>query len=145
MTHSNEEKPHLGARRVLVIDDDEISRESMVEILRQEGHDVTSLPSPIGATKHVVQSKVEVVVIDVMMPSLRGDKLASLLTRNPKLRHLGIVLVTGAPAEELHQIAGLVNASAIVEKDKAHVELDYAVRRAGKSGTTWDDLAVARS
>ncbi len=143
MTNPNDEKLRLTSRRVLVIDDDDVARESMVELLRKEGHHVTSLPSPIGATKHVIQSKADVVVIDVMMPSLRGDKLASLLTKNPKLRKLGIVLVTGAPAEELNRIASLVNASAVVEKDKAYVDLDPAVRRAGRSGTTWEALAAA--
>ena len=96
----NTPTPHRGLR-VLVIDDDDISREMMVDLLRGDGHLVWDLPSPIGATKHIVTEEVQVVVIDIMMPSMRGDKLAALLSRNPKLKELGVVLVSGATVNEL--------------------------------------------
>ncbi len=139
-----EDASALVSTRVLVIDDDDVARQTMVELLRGEGHEVSSLPSPIGATKHVLQAAVEVVVIDVMMPSLRGDKLAALLTRNPRLRNLGVVLVTGAPIEQMQQIAGTVNASAVIAKDRAHEELDAAVRRAARPGPKTSGLPPQR-
>jgi CheY-like chemotaxis protein len=122
-----------SALQVLVIDDDDIARESMIELLRGEGHGVAGLPSPIGATKRILSYKVDVVVIDVMMPSIRGDKLAALVRKNPRLKHVGVVLVTGASGEELADLAGDVNAAAVVEKRNIHSELASAVRSAGKN------------
>ncbi len=121
--------PQRG-HRVLVVDDDDVARETMVELLLNAGHQVFGLPSPIGATKHILDGDIEVVVLDVMMPSIRGDKLAVLLGRNPRLRHLGVILVTGAPLAEVDVVAGAVRASAVVEKSAVHTDLDAAVRRA---------------
>lgn len=120
--------------RVLVIDDDDVSRETMVELLREGGHDVSGLPSPIGATKHIVSAEIQVVVLDVMMPSMRGDKLAALLFKNPRLKSLGVVLVTGAAATELATLASEVKAAAIVSKSSLDQELLPAVRRAARRG-----------
>jgi CheY-like chemotaxis protein len=122
----------IAPLRILVIDDDEISREAIVAELRAAGHDATSLPSPIGATRHILGAGIQVVVLDVMMPSMRGDKLAALLRRNPKLKSLGVVLVTGAPLSELAFIAKEVNAAAVVSKSELHEQLLPAVHRAFK-------------
>jgi CheY-like chemotaxis protein len=101
-----------GRLRVLVIDDDDISREIMLGLLEAAGHQVSGLPSPIGATKHILDTDIQVMVVDIMMPSMRGDKLAALLSRNPKLRGLGVVLVTGAPSAELASLAAELKARA---------------------------------
>ena len=118
--------------RVLVIDDDDVAREIIVDVLARDGHDVSSLPSPIGATKHIVENQIEVVVLDVMMPSMRGDKLAALLGRNPKLKNLGVVLVTSARAEDVSVLADAVSSVTIVAKDGLQADLTMAVRRAAK-------------
>lgn len=118
--------------RVLVIDDDDIAREIIVDVLAREGHNVSSLPSPIGATKHIVENQIEVVVLDVMMPSMRGDKLAALLGRNPKLKNLGVVLVTSARAEDVSVLAEAVSSVTIVAKEGLQADLPQAVRRAAK-------------
>jgi CheY-like chemotaxis protein len=118
--------------RVLVIDDDDIAREVIVDVLVRDGHNVTSLPSPIGATKHIVEHQIEVVVLDVMMPSMRGDKLAALLGRNPKLENLGVVLVTSARVEDVSVLAKAVSSVTIVAKDGLQADLPQAVRRAAK-------------
>jgi CheY-like chemotaxis protein len=118
--------------RVLVIDDDDVAREIIVDVLAREGHNVSSLPSPIGATKHIVENQIEVVVLDVMMPSMRGDKLAALLGRNPKLKNLGVVLVTSARVEDVSVLAETVSSVTIVAKEGLQADLPQAVRRAAK-------------
>jgi CheY-like chemotaxis protein len=121
------------ALRVLVIDDDDVARYVIVDLLKHEGHEVTSLPSPIGATKHIVDQRVDVVVLDLMMPSMRGDKLANLLARNPKLRGLGVVLVTSARPEEVSALIDAMGPIAIVAKSGIQDQLGAAVRRAAST------------
>lgn len=118
--------------RVLVIDDDDVARDVIVDLLEHEGHQVTSLPSPIGATKHIVDQQVDVVVLDLMMPSMRGDKLATLLGRNPKLKNLGVVLVTGAKLQDVSALADAMGSVAIVSKGGIHSDLGPAVRKAAR-------------
>jgi CheY-like chemotaxis protein len=124
---------HKDPIRVLVIDDDDIARLAMVELLAAAGHEVSDLPSPIGATQKLLQEQIDVVVLDVMMPSLRGDKLAALLRKNPRLQHLGVILVTGALPDELEEVAGLVDAQAVIEKARIDETLVDAVNRAARA------------
>ncbi len=124
---------HKQPIRVLVIDDDDIARFAMVELLAAAGHEVSDLPSPIGATQKLLQEQIDVVVLDVMMPSLRGDKLANLLRKNPRLQHLGVILVTGALPDELEEVAGLVDAQAVIEKARIDEALVDAVNRAARA------------
>ena len=119
--------------RVLVIDDDDIARMAMVDLLESAGHHVSDLPSPIGATQKLLQEQIDVVVLDVMMPSLRGDKLANLLRKNPRLQHLGVILVTGALPDELQEVAGQVEAHAVIEKARIDEALVDAVNRAARA------------
>jgi len=116
--------------RVLVIDDDDVARDVIVDLLEHEGHEVTSLASPLGATKHIVDQHVNVVVLDLMMPSMRVDKLAHLLARNPKLKHLGVVLVTSAGAEDVSALATAMGSVSVVSKSGLQATLGAAVRRA---------------
>jgi|SRR5882724_13114493 len=110
--------------RVVVIDDDEFEREFLVDVLRTEGFDVSSLPSVIGVTNHLVQEHVQVVVLDVMMPTIRGDKLAALLRRNGNLAKLRVVLVSSLPEAEVAPLMAQARVDAFVAK--AHVRTDLA-------------------
>jgi CheY-like chemotaxis protein len=115
---------------VLVIDDDEIAREYMCDVLRKAGFVVEDMPSSIGVTNRVVREHFHVVVIDVMMPAIRGDKLAHLLKKNPQLRELAVVMVSGAPREELEQLGSDIDPSRVVNKANARTQLVDAVLRA---------------
>lgn len=125
--------------RVLVIDDDEIVREGMCELLRGRGFEVFDAGSPIGVTKLIVQNQIDVVVLDVMMPDISGDKLTRLLRSNPKLQQLAIVLVSSGKEEDLTRLAAEVAADSVVSKAEIHTDLARAAlaahrRRALTSG-----------
>jgi CheY-like chemotaxis protein len=113
-----------ASKRVVVIDDDEFEREYLVDLLRVAGFDVSSLPSVIGVTNHLVQEQVEVVVLDVMMPTISGDKLAALLRKNGALPKLRVVLVSSLPEAEVAPLMGQARVDAFVAK--AHARTDLA-------------------
>ncbi|RYZ08491.1 MAG: response regulator [Myxococcales bacterium] len=101
----------------------------MIRVLEQAGFRVMGLASPIGATRAILENGVRVVVIDIMMPGMRGDRLAALFRGNPRLRELGVVLVSGASAAELLSLSVESGANAVVSKANLH-ELVPVVRRA---------------
>jgi CheY-like chemotaxis protein len=119
--------------RALVIDDDDIARELLVSILKDGGYETFELPSPIGATQTIFHERIEVVVLDVMMPALSGDKLAKMLRSNPRLRSLAIVLVSSCSIDELTELAASVKADAVVSKREIRKSLLSAVARARAS------------
>jgi CheY-like chemotaxis protein len=103
---------------VLVIDDSEIARADMTHRLSQAGFKVSSLASPIGATRVIVDQAIDVVVIDVQMPSIRGDRLAALFKGNQRFSSLGVILVTGSSEAELDQLRASAKADAVLSKAK---------------------------
>ncbi|MGC4068127.1 MAG: response regulator [Polyangiaceae bacterium] len=113
--------------RILVIDDDEVARELMCELLRARGCEVFDSGSPIGVSKLIAQYQINVIVIDIMMPDISGDKLAKLLRNNPRLDALSIVLVSSGDAERLSQLAAEVGADAVVPKAELRNQLTYLV------------------
>jgi CheY-like chemotaxis protein len=115
----------------LIIDDSEIARCQMADLLKAAGMTVFELPSAIGATTVILRRAISVVVLDLYMPGINGDKLAAVFRNNPRLRAIGIVLVTGADEAELARLAAAVEADAVVSKARLN-ELVPAVTRAHK-------------
>lgn len=124
-------KPGSGkpSIRVVIIDDDDFEREFVVDLLRRTGHfNVSSMSSVFGLTNHLINEQVEVVVLDVMMPSIRGDKLAALLRKSPALAKLGVVLMSSLPETELATLMAEVEVDAFVPKANLRTELAAVIR-----------------
>ncbi len=118
---------HRAALRVVVIDDDDFEREFLVDLLRGAGFNVSALPSVFGVTNHLVQEEVQVVVLDVMMPSIRGDKLAALLRKSGALPNLRVVLVSSLPEAELQDMMMTAQVDAFVSKAQVRTDLARVV------------------
>jgi PleD family two-component response regulator len=113
---------------VLVIDDSDIARGAMVRALRMAGLSVIDLPSPIGATRAIIRSSVRLVVIDINMPSMRGDKLAALFRSSERFKDIKLVLISGADIVELRSLAREVKANGVVAKSEGNDVLVSTVR-----------------
>ena len=113
---------------VLVIDDSQVARAKMSQLLTGAGIRVHTLPSPIGATRAILANNVDVVVVDVMMPGMRGDRLAALFRSNPRFDKLGVILVSGAAEHELHELCLETKADATLAKSRL-AELVPMVRK----------------
>lgn len=122
------ESLEAGSETILVVDDSDLARERMSSLLEEAGYRVIALSSPIGSTRAVLENDVRAVVIDVLMPGMRGDRLALLFRRNPRLKDLGVVLVSGESADELLRLSIESGADAVVAKADLN-DLVPAVRR----------------
>jgi CheY-like chemotaxis protein len=147
-THLNAVRPETpqvtkkppAPTRVLVIDDDDIARELLTQVLKGVGYTVFTLPSAIGATREIFQNGIDAVVVDVMLPDIDGDKLARVLRQNSRGRGLAIVLVSSRPVEELRALAASAQADMVLPKAQIRARLAEVVAHAlelrGKSAVT---------
>jgi DNA-binding response OmpR family regulator len=119
-----------SARRALVIDDDDVARELLVCTIKPAGFTTFELPSPIGATQLLLREDIRLLVLDIQMPDMSGDKLAKLLRKNEKLQSLAILLVSGADDADLGQLAAEVHADGVIHKRDIRTELVGAAMRA---------------
>jgi len=115
--------------RILLIDDDDITRELLASLLKTARHEVWELPSPIGATRTILRERIEVVILDIHMPQMNGDKSAKMLRENPRLQDLGIIMVSSCDVAQLETLAKRVGADAVVPKADARAKLVPVVER----------------
>lgn len=80
---------------VLVADDNDLVRDSLCHVLRERGYSVVEAEDGEKALEIINEEKIDVAVIDIMMPSMGGLELRQVL--NEQTNALPIILVTGQP------------------------------------------------
>src|SRR2546423_1832054 len=119
--------------RILVIDDEDVIRMLVMEILESAGHEVTGADSAERALGLLEESDFDLVVSDVVMPGLSGlELLEAVRTRRASLP---VVLVTGAGTYDTLSQALTRGAAGLVTKPFAHADLQSAVADALERAT----------
>jgi two-component system NtrC family sensor kinase len=118
-----------GKPAVLVIDDSDIDRQAISDLLVLAGYDVHGLPTPIGATRVARQLNVKVVVIDQNLPAMDGSKLAALFRKNPSMASIRVVLVSGGDETAMTAVAREAEVDAFVSKRTMHDQLVVTIRK----------------
>ena len=119
-----------GARPVvLVIDDSEVDRAVIVDILSKGGFEPHALPTAIGATRIARQLNAKIVVMDQSLPALDGSKLASLFRQNPSTANIRLVRVSSGEEQVMADVAREANMDAFVSKRAMHEDLLRTIRR----------------
>jgi signal transduction histidine kinase len=93
-------RPTLGdvparPRRVLVVDDNPDSADTLACLLRMEGHDVRIAYEGAAALEEAEANPPEVAFLDLGMPTMDGYELARRFRANPRLKDVLLVAVTG--------------------------------------------------
>lgn len=101
--------------KILVIDDSEDTRNLVKEALSGE-HEVFTLESWIHVTEYVFEHNFDLLLVDIKMPGLPGDRLTDVLLKTVKTRQLKIVLFSSIDEEELRQRARDVGAHGYIHK-----------------------------
>lgn len=115
--------------RVLVIDDSEIALEVAAGALRSAGLDVFTLSTPLGGASALAQHRPDLVLLDIDMPALSGEKAALVFKRQRFLVGLKVILYSGRDAAELEGATRRSGADGWVRKSADGNELVAAVLR----------------
>lgn len=113
--------------KVLVVDDNEVCRAVVRETLEEDGFDVIELGSPVGVSSVVNHERPDVVLMDVEMPALEGDKAVEILLKH-RLHECKILLYSGRSAAELERLARSCGAAGFVPKTVTDAALAEAIR-----------------
>jgi CheY-like chemotaxis protein len=87
------------ARRVLVVDDQPDSTDSLALFLRLRGHEVHTAADGPGALEEFARCQPEVVFLDLRLPGMSGYDVARRLRAMPEARDVRLVAVTGYGTE----------------------------------------------
>lgn len=117
-------------RKVMVVDDSEIVLEVTRGMLRSSGFDVITCDSPLGAVLRVIQEKPDVVLVDLEMASMGGDRLILSLKQGPRTAHIPVFLYTGQETRVAQDAVRRSRADGFIAKGCDPLLLANAVRRA---------------
>jgi PAS domain S-box-containing protein len=95
-----EKRADAKCRRVLVVDDNRDSAESIAMLLRLSGHQVDTAHDGRSALALALQDRPEVIVLDIGLPGMSGYDIARQIRSSPGLEHVRLVAMTGYGQEE---------------------------------------------
>lgn len=82
---------------ILVVDDDEVNLELAEMIIDAKlGYNVLRASSGRQALEVLTQNKVDLILLDVMMPGLDGMQTLQMIRDNPKTKDIPVILLTAA-------------------------------------------------
>jgi CheY-like chemotaxis protein len=99
MTHSNGTESQAGVR-ILVVDDDAYSAESMARLLRIFGHDARVARNGQQAITEALRWRPEFVLLDLGLPLMDGYQVAIRLRQEASWPRIVIIAMTGYGQEE---------------------------------------------
>ncbi|HRD66637.1 MAG TPA: response regulator [Candidatus Competibacter sp.] len=119
-----EKKPDNKSRCAILIVDDELRNiKLMTAILAAEPYEVLQATNGEQALLMINSHKIDLVLLDVMMPGINGFEVTQLIKNNPKTKHIPIILVTALDGQENKQKAKEAGADEFLTKPVNRIEL----------------------
>ncbi|MEM9074793.1 MAG: response regulator [Myxococcota bacterium] len=115
--------------RVLMVDDDTSQLDMTSRMLRLEGFEVKTVSESLGVSVIAREFAPDVVLLDVEIPALSGDRLLSVLRENLRGASTALVLFSACDVDTLRRLATDVGADAWIRKGLEPEELAARLRR----------------
>jgi len=101
--------------RILIVDDDHLQLSMVGRALRSEGFTTEVADSAIGVTNTIRSFAPDLVLLDVRIPELPGDRLLPLLRRSAPKGTL-LILYSASDRDQLRSLAAQVGADGWISK-----------------------------
>jgi DNA-binding response OmpR family regulator len=135
----------VKARRVLVVDGEPMVRETLGQVLIEEGYVVDLAVDGASALAAVRAAKPDAILLDLMMPGMNGRQFLQALRDDPDYRRVPVLIMTAVHG--LNVNLATLGASEVVEKpfdvDELLNKVALAVYRSGDDGSPASPAPVA--
>jgi len=84
-------------RKILVADDEEVSRRTLVYLLESSGYTVVDARDGVEAVQKAMRELPDAILMDIAMPIMDGCQAAETLRANVRTATIPIIACTGAP------------------------------------------------
>jgi DNA-binding response OmpR family regulator len=88
-------EPSSISRHVLIVEDDDDSREMLIELVGMLGHRAIGSPNASDALRVARDARPDVVLIDIGLPDASGCDIARTLRESPNGSRMRLVALTG--------------------------------------------------
>ncbi|HVR44880.1 MAG TPA: response regulator [Thermoanaerobaculia bacterium] len=105
-----------GLPTVLLLDDNPLVLKLGRALLEREGCTVVTTSNWGEFGQAMIVSPPDLILMDVNMPSISGNRLTEILKMNPKKAAIPVILMSDMPEESLAQTAGKSGADSWIRK-----------------------------
>src|SRR3954470_20527157 len=91
--------------RILVVEDSDDVRDSYVQWLQMAGYEVSAAADGSAAMAASQKTPPDAVLLDISLPDLDGYQLAENLRRDPRMKKVPMIVLSGRKGEEHEQRA----------------------------------------
>jgi CheY-like chemotaxis protein len=82
---------------VLIVEDEEGIRESLRDLLEDEGYEVAVACDGRDAVEQLLQRAPALVILDLLLPYLTGNEVYNIMQRSPGLERIPVLVTTSDP------------------------------------------------
>lgn len=100
----------------MVVDDDPVVLATLTDWLTEMGCVVLTREESLGTLAAIAKEHPHVVILDVSMPTINGDRLAELIASNPLLSGVKLLFHSSKPARELAALVKRYRALGSIQK-----------------------------
>ncbi len=108
--------------KILIVDDDNDCAEGLSKIFQNAGHEVACTANGRQALSHVLNELPDVVLLDVMMPTMDGPSFLEVVRSYLRLQSLPVVVLTGLTDSPMIDRMQALKVNAVLMKGKASSE-----------------------
>lgn len=117
-----------SAHTIVIVDDSKSVLQQAASVLTKAGFRVVTVDSPFAAAAVLARELPDLVLMDVHMPALSGDKIVSLMRKRDHLQDLKVALFSSDEPVALAQLARDCGAAGVVHKGETLENLVAQVR-----------------
>ncbi|WP_194721275.1 HAMP domain-containing protein [Noviherbaspirillum malthae] len=106
-----------GKRHLLIIEDDEVQRNAIVDLIAGNDIDIVSVDTGMEALRQMRRTAFDCVVLDLKLPDVDGFNLLDQISQDEALRNIPVVVYTAAELSQGEVARLQMLASTVVLKD----------------------------
>ena len=114
--------------KILVVDDEAVIREAEASVLKDLGYEVIEAGSGMEAIDVARQQKPDLILLDIMMPSMTGIDVCRQLRADKETSETRVIVVSGLSAKQALEESIIAGADDFLAKPIDKLELAVRVR-----------------
>jgi DNA-binding response OmpR family regulator len=117
-------------KNILIIDDSELVLAMAKDALEETGFKVQTATNGIEANKYIFSAnRPHLIIMDIMMPMLDGNKKAKILKENEMSKNIPILLLSSKSDEEMRRLTAEAGADGYILKPFSPADLTGKVNK----------------
>lgn len=114
--------------KALIVDDSKVVRVKLTRVLEARQFKVDCVESGKDALEHLKHNHPDIIFMDFMMPDMDGFETTGIITKDPALSHIPVVICTGQDSAEERARANENGASGFLTKPVEEPALDALIK-----------------